>query len=395
MSGTAGASRALGVSHVPHMNGAPTSEAESLREGACVACLRHAWLLGELNGRLSYYRRDPERLLRLLGLTDEELVRALAGKWRESLGARYAQFERSQAPPTAGVQRICRHSPRYPHGLARADSSPRALHVAGSVARLERLLAQPAVAIVGTRRASDYGMEVAHGLARALAASGITVVSGLAEGIPAAAHLGALHAGAPTLTVTAGGVDVAHPASCRELHRRIAAKGCALAELPCGCAPGPWCHAARARIVAALARMVIVVEAEDRPAELLHARLAEAAGAILAAVPGRVSAPAARGPHRLLREGALLVRDPQDALDALYGVGEHHAAAPRRAPQPRLPELEPRLRAVLEQVGAGCDTVTRLAAQGAGIRETLLALAHLELSGAVTRGDGGRYVVCV
>jgi DNA processing protein len=395
VSGAAGASRALGVSHAPNVDAAPTGEAGSLREGACLACVRHAWLLGELNGRLSYYRRDPERLLRLLGLADEELVQALAGKWRESLLTRYAQFEHSQAPPIAGVQRICRHDPRYPPALAREDSSPRMLHVAGSLARLENLLAQPAVAIVGTRRASDYGMEVAHGLARALAASGITIVSGLAEGIPAAAHLGALHAGARILTVTAGGVDVAHPASVRALHRRIAAEGCALAELPCGRTPGSWCHPARARIVAALARLVIVVEADDRPAELLPARLAEATGAIVAAVPGRVSAPAARGPHRLLREGALLVRDPEDVLDALYGVGARRAAAARREPQSRLPELEPRLRAVLEQVGAGCDTVTRLAAQGAGTRETLLALAQLELSGAVARGDGGRYVVCV
>ncbi len=389
-----GAGRALDGSRTPEVSDACTRETGSPREGACLACLRHAWVLGELNGRLSYYRRDPERLLRLLGLADEQLVRALAGKWRESLQARYAQFERSQAPPAVGVQRICRHDPRYPRALA-GDGSPRALHVAGSLARLEELLAQPAVAIVGTRRASDYGMEVAHGLARALAASGITVVSGLAEGIPAAAHLGALRASAPTLTVTAGGVNVAHPASCRELHRRIAAEGCALAELPCGCAPGPWCHLARARIVAALARLVIVVEAEDRPADLLYARLAAAASAIVAAVPGRVSAPAARGPHRLLREGALLVRDPQDALDALYGVGERYAPATRREPRPHLPELEPRLRAVLEQVGAGCDTVTRLAAQGVGTYETLLALAQLELSGAVARGDGGRYVVCV
>jgi DNA processing protein len=377
------------------VSGASGGEAESPREGACLECLRHAWLLGELSGRLSYHRRDPERLLRLLGLPDEELVRALAGKWREALRARYAQFERSQTPPTAGVQRICRHSPSYPRALAPEAGSPRMLHVAGSLARLEELLAQPAVAIVGTRRASDYGMEVAYGLARGLAASGITVVSGLAEGIPAAVHLGALHAGAPTLTVTVGGVDVAHPPSWRVLHRRIAAEGCALAELPCGCAPGPWGHPARARIVAALAGLVIVVEADDRPAELLHARLATAAGAIVAAVPGRVSAPAARGPHRLLREGALLVRDPQDALDALYGVGKRRGAAPRRTLQPRLPELEPRLRAVLEQVGAGCDTVTRLAAQGAGTQETLLALAQLELSGAVARGDGGRYVVCL
>ncbi len=355
---------------------------------ACPVCLRHAWLLGALSARLAYSARDPERLLGLLELSDEQLVRALGGRWRESLLARHAQLDTAHMPVADGVQRICRHDPRYPRALAQGDGSPRMLHVAGGIARMEELLAQPAVAIVGTRRASDYGMEVAHGLARGLAASGITVVSGLAEGIPAAAHLGALQAGGPTVTVTAGGVDVPHPATWRPLHRRLAVEGCALAELPCGYTPRSWCHVARARTVAALARMVIVVEAQERPAELLHARLAAASGGIVAAVPGRVSAPAARGPHLLLREGALLVRDPQDALDALYGVGE------RRAPATR-PELRPRLRAVLEQVGEGNDTVAKLTAGGSPAPDVLVALAELELGGAVARGDGGRYVACL
>jgi DNA processing protein len=355
---------------------------------ACPACLRRAWLLGALNGRLEYRGRDPERLAELLELSDEELTRAIGGEEQESLLARYAQLEHSQLHPTAGVQRICRHDPRYPHALAEGVGSPRMLHVAGGISRMEELLAQPAVAIVGTRRASDYGMEVAHSLARGLAASGITVVSGLAEGIPAAAHSGALQTGGPTVTVVAGGLDIPHPATWRPLHQRIATEGCALAELPCGCAPRGWCHAARARIVAALARIVIVVEAGERPAELLHARLAAASGTIVAAVPGRVSAPAARGPHLLLREGALLVRDPQDVLDALYGVGERRVTATR-------PELGHRLQAVLEQVGAGSDTVAKLTAGNTPAREVLAVLAKLELCGAVARGDGGRYVACL
>ncbi len=235
-------------------------------------------------------------------------------------------------------------------------------------------------------------MEVAYGLARGLAASGITVVSGLAEGIAAAAHQGALQADARTVTVMASGVDVATPASWRGLHRRIAEEGCALAELPCGAAARGWCHIARARIVAALARVMIVVEAHERPAELLHARLATATGTAVAAVPGRVSAPAARGPHQLLREGALLVRDPQDVLDALYGVGARQVAVSR-------PALGDRLQAVLDQVGSGNDTVAKLIAadtlQDAPTHEVLVALAELELGGAVARGDGGRYVVCM
>jgi DNA processing protein len=357
----------------------------------CLACLRRAWLLETLSARLAYRACEPERLLQALALPDEQLIKALGGRRKEELLARHAQFQRDQLPPTEGVQRICRHDPRYPNVLRRADA-PRMLHVAGGIERMHALLAQPAVAIVGTRRASDYGMEVAYGLARGLAASGITVVSGLAEGIAAAAHQGVLQAGARTVTVMAGGVDVANPASWRGLHRRIAAEGCALAELPCGAVARGWCHIARARIVATLARIVIVVEAHERPTELLHARLAATAGATIAAVPGRVSAPAARGPHQLLREGALLVRDPQDVLDVLYGVGVHRATVSR-------PAQGGRLQAVLDQVGSGNDTVAKLTAgdalEGAPAREVLVALAELELGGAVTRGDGGRYVVCL
>jgi DNA processing protein len=358
----------------------------------CPACLRRAWLLETLSARLAYRAREPERLLQALALGDKELIEAIGGRRKQELLERHAQFQRNQLPPTEGVRRICRHHPRYPLASRSADDAPRMLHVAGNIERMHELLAQPTVAIVGTRRASDYGMEVAYGLARGLAASGITVVSGLAEGIAAAAHQGALQAGARTVTVMAGGVDVANPASWRGLHRRIAAEGCALAELPCGAPVRGWCHVARARVVAALARIVIVVEARERPTELLHARLADAAGTAVAAVPGRVSAPAARGPHQLLREGALLVCDPQDVLDALYGAGVHQVAVSRSVQGGRL-------QAVLDQVGSGNDTVAKLTAadtlEGLPAHEVLVALAELELGGAVARGDGGRYVVCM
>ena len=212
----------------------------SVTSDACTACLRRAWLLEILSARLAYRARDPERLLQALALADKELIKALGGRRKAELLERHAQFQRDQPPATEGVQRICHHHPRYPIALRSADDAPRMLHVAGDIERMHELLAQPTVAIVGTRRASDYGMEVAYGLARGLAASGITVVSGLAEGIAAAAHQGALRAGACTVTVMAGGVDVANPASWRSLHRRIVAEGCALAELPCGAAARGW-----------------------------------------------------------------------------------------------------------------------------------------------------------
>jgi DNA processing protein len=382
---------AEGTLEGPRGNPAPRGVPADLTGEACLTCLRRAWLLETLSARLGYRAREPERLLQALTLADEDLIKALGGRHKPKLFERHARFERSQLPVVEGVQQICHHNPRYPAAL-RGAGAPRMLHVAGGVDHMHALLAQPTVAIVGTRRASDYGMEVAYGLARGLAASGITVVGGLAEGIAAAAHQGALRAGAHTATVMAGGVDVASPASWRDLHRRIAAEGCALAELPCGALARGWCHIARARIVAALAHMVIVVEAHERPSELLHARLATAAGKTVAAVPGRVSAPAARGPHQLLREGAVLVRDAQDVLDALYGVGVQRATVSRAA-------QEGHLQAVLEHVGSGNDTVAKLTAgdalEGAPAHEVLVALAELELGGAVARGDGGRYVVCM
>jgi DNA processing protein len=355
---------------------------------ACPQCLRRSWLLDALNGRMEYRGRDPERLVSLLELADEHLIEAVGGSELASLRARYAELDPARMPATAGVKRICRHDPRYPPALAEAAGAPWMLHVAGEMARLLELSAQPAVAIVGARAASDYGMEMAHGLARGLAASGVTVVSGLAEGIAAAAHAGAMEVGGPTLTAMPGGVDVCHPASKRALYRRLRTAGCALAELPCGCRPRGWCHAARSRIVVALARMTIVVEAGERPGELVHARIARATDKIVAAVPGRATSPLARGPHELLREGAHLVCGPQDALDALYGVGMCRAPGERAL-------LEPRLRTVLKQVSTGRDTIAKLTAKGAAPQDTLLALAELELRGVLARGDGGRYVACL
>ncbi len=357
---------------------------------ACPRCLRRSWLLGALNGRMEYRGRDPERLVSLLELSDDELMQAAGGDEAQGLRAQYAELDpaRTPTPAPAGVTRICRHDPRYPPALTEAAGAPWMLHVVGDAARLLEPSAQPAVAIVGARAASDYGMEMAHGLARGLAAAGVTVVSGLAEGIAAAAHAGALEVHGPTVTVMPGGVDVCHPVSKRALHRRLRTAGCALAELPCGCRPRSWCHTARSRIVVALARMTIVVEAGERPGELVHARIARATDRIVAAVPGRATSPLSRGPHELLREGAQMVRGPQDALDALYGVGV------RRASQERT-TLEPRLRRVLEQVGAGRDTVAKLTAEKADAQDTLLALAELELRGALARGDGGRYVACL
>jgi DNA processing protein len=280
---------------------------------------------------------------------------------------------------------ISRGDPRYPAMLAQTPRAPSMLYVAGSVERMERLMSEPVVAIVGTRRASDYGMETARGLARGLAASGVTVLSALAEGVAASAHLGALEVDGPTVTVMPGGADVCYPATRRSLYERLRSHGCVLSEHPWGSGKQRWSQLARMRLVVGLAQMVIVVEAEEQPTALAPARLAERLDRTVCAVPGRVSSPVSQGPHALLRSSAVLIRNAQDALDALYGIGSYEV------PEGGVP-LAPVLQEVLEHVGSGRDTLTKLTAAGCDAHEATEALAELELTGVVVRGDGGRYL---
>src|ERR1700684_2990975 len=196
----------------------------------CPQCDRRAWLLAELSIQLDFKARELARLWPLLELPDAELIEALGGRRREELRATYAEWKPSTANTGEEEQAICRHHVAYPESLRNEGLAPHALSIRGGMERLTEFLEEPVVAIVGTRRASDYGMETARGLARGLGASGVTIASGLAEGIPSAAHAGALEAHGKTVTVMAGKLERCLPASCRALYRRIADSGCALSE---------------------------------------------------------------------------------------------------------------------------------------------------------------------
>jgi DNA processing protein len=354
----------------------------------CPQCARRAWLLAKLSVRLDFRTRDLSRFWSLLELPDRELIEAIGGLRRAELRTAYAEWEPAQAQAGENVESVCRHHSAYPESLREDALAPHTLSVRGGVERLAGMLDEKVVAIVGTRRATDYGMETARELARGLAASGVTVASGLAEGIPAAVHSGALEVPCTTLTVMAGGVERCSPAWCGPLYSRIVDSGCAISETTSSPRAHSWWQPARARALALLARLVIVVEAGEHPWELACAHVAQAHGKAVAAVPGRVSSPASKGTNALLRSGAQLVRSPQDALDLLYGVGVREATASSVASL----NLEPRLQNVLERVGNGEDTVMKLTARGAESGEVAVALAELELRGLLVRGDGGRYV---
>jgi DNA processing protein len=365
---------------------------------ACANCLRRSWLLAVLSSRLEYRGKDRDRLLELLALADDDdLLRAVGGKRREELKSRYAELEPSEiGSAKESVEAVCRHHHGYPRALG-DPSAPPLLHVAGGAARLDELASAPTVAIVGSRRATDYGMEIAKSLARGLAACGVTVIGSLDDGIAIAAHAGALEVNGGTIAVMPGGLDVSCPARRRGLFARVIEHGCAVSELPCECAVRRWCYTARDRILARISQLTIVVEADERAEDLSTARIAQDLGRTLAAVPGRVTSPVSRGTHMLLKDGlAQLVRGPEDALELLFGPKTRsrlattaHQATPPPGTQT---ELEPRLRATLEQVGAGRDTPDKLAGVAGDAGQTLMALSELELMGLLARGDGGRYV---
>ncbi|HLM85373.1 MAG TPA: DNA-processing protein DprA [Solirubrobacteraceae bacterium] len=362
--------------------------------GACAICRRRSWLLSALSGPLDFCARDRGRLIELLALADDELLRAVAGRRARELKSRYERFQADEPAPEENAGAICRHRRGYPPSL-RGPAAPHMLSVAGGARRLVKLTGAPVVSIVGSTVASDYGIQMARSLARGLAASGVTVAASLADGIAVAAHAAALDAGGASIAVMGGGLEVSCPARRRSLYEQLTRAGCAISELPADCGGRRWGQLAAERIVVELASLTVLVEADDTEGDLAGARIAQALGRTVAAIPGRVTSPLSRGTHALLIDGAKLIRGPRDALELLY---THDARTDQPAPQAAAGALQahtnlaPRLAALLERVGAGDDTPDKLTRDRGDCAEVLLALSELELMGLLARGDGGRYL---
>ena len=348
---------------------------------ACDRCLRRTDLIAAVAGRIEIEWRGRRGRPQLLALPDDEL---LAWANVPEPRRRYVAFDGSaarQAIEAAGLDAACRCSERYPAALRDLPDPPAVLHVLG------RLPDSEGIAIVGARRATAYGLEVARSLGRSLSASGVVVVSGMALGIDSAAHEGALEApGGLTVAVMAGGADRCYPARKASLHRRIAGQGAVVSEMPPGFPPHRWGFPARNRLIAALGGATVVVEAAERSGSLITADLASEIGRAVAAVPGPVVSRQSEGANLLIKTGCELVRSAQDALDLLFGAGGRTVAtAAERV------ELRPDLRAVYEAVRAGRGSLAELAGAGDAMAAAA-ALGELELLGLVRRAFGGRYV---
>jgi len=287
--------------------------------------------------------------------------------------------------------------PDYPALLRRIPSPPACLFVVGEVAALW----QPQIAIVGSRSPSAGGRDNARAFATAFAGAGLTVTSGLASGIDAAAHAGALDAGAHTVAVMATGPDRVYPPAHRDLATRIAHHGALVCEFVPGTEARREHFPSRNRIIAGLALGTLVVEAAERSGALITARLAGDAGREVFAIPGSIHNPVARGCHRLIRQGAALVETADEVIAALGPVASdladalrarlHDGAAAAPATPATSGDNDPAVRQVLAALAFDPVGIDQLA-QRTGLTVAALSsmLLHMEMRGLVS-AEHGRY----
>jgi DNA processing protein len=271
----------------------------------------------------------------------------------------------------------------YPPLLLQIGDPPPLLYVAGQ----RQALARPMVAVVGSRNATAIGQANAQAFAKVLSQAGFAVVSGLALGIDAAAHEGALEAPAGTVAVVGTGADRVYPASHAPLARRIAAAGAVVSELPLGTRASVPAFPRRNRMIAGLARAVLVVEAAVHSGSLITARQAAEFGRDVFAIPGSIHSPLARGCHALIKQGAKLVESADDILSEL-GLGSSHkvSADTQQDARPSLPESP-----LLAAIGHDPVLPDLLSAQlGLPVSEVGAQLLALELDGAILRLSDGR-----
>ena len=289
----------------------------------------------------------------------------------------------------AGIAIVPFTNPNYPARLRTIADPPPFLYVKGNILTDD----DKAVAIVGSRSASEYGRRVARDLARGLVSLGFTVVSGMARGIDGSAHESALQAGGRTIAVLGSGVERAYPAEHETLYRRIGENGAVLSELPIGTRPLAFNFPARNRLISGLSLGVVVVEATEKSGSLITATLAVEQGREVFAVPGEVGSSRSRGAHRLIRQGAKLVESVDDIIEEiapqlLDRTGSATQRAPRVLPQ-NASDAARTIFALLQENTLQVDQVIeRTGMSAAQVLETLL---DLELQGLLRQLPGKIY----
>ena len=331
------------------------------------------------------------QLLHRFGTADAALAAlpdlARRGGGRAPVPADPARIAREVAAVAkAGARHLFLDDPDYPALLAEADGAPPALIVRGDPALARR----PVVAMVGARNASAAAVRFARMLAGALGEQGVVVVSGLARGIDTAAHQGTLASG--TVGVIASGIDIAFPPENAALQEQVAQQGLLVTEQPPGTDPLARFFPQRNRIIAGMALGTVVVEAAPRSGSLITARLANEAGREVMAVPGSPLDPRAQGCNGLIREGATLIQNADDVLEAIRPVGSMvRAPTEHWSPPPVADPDEAERRLVTDLLGPVAVSVDELVRQsGLASAAVAMVLLELELGGRLERHAGGR-----
>ena len=306
-----------------------------------------------------------------------------SGAWR-----RFAEDECRRLE--AGVVKLVTYVARdYPKSLFEIPDPPPFLYVKGELRSHEL-----SIAIVGSRRATSYGLLTTGKLSEALASHGVCIVSGMARGVDTAAHKGALHAGGRSIGVLGCGVDGIYPPENRLLFEQMAVKGCLVSEFPLGTQPLAENFPRRNRIISGLSSGVLVVEAAEKSGSLITAQYALEHGRDVFAVPGNISFATSRGCNRLIKQGAKLVDCVEDILEELPEYARVSADAPLFQPPPRTFALTPKEAAIYELLARSPlhidDIISRTELTAGEVSSMLL---HLDLKGAVTPLPGTHYAV--
>lgn len=284
-----------------------------------------------------------------------------------------------------GIEFIDYHDAAYPSELRTIFDPPPGLFVIGKLKQME-----PAVAIVGSRRATNYGLKMAERLGRELAEVGVTINSGMARGIDTAAHKGVLSVGGYTVAVLGCGVDVIYPPENGKIMHQIASSGAVISEFPPGSPPEAWHFPVRNRIISGLSQCVVVVEAAERSGALITADVALEQGRDVAAVPGNVTSRLSKGPNGLIKQGARLVENAMDILEEL-GIGNlFHGNKQENNVRLNLSASETKIFDILCSEPMHLEEIIQRAGYSPG--EVLSLLMYLEVKGFIKQLPGKMFV---
>lgn len=350
----------------------------ALRQILGVGSVHYRNLIAHFGDPESIFQADLNELSRVEGLSRSAAESIAAFQPGDEVDR---ELDRAAA---GGVSIVTFNSPDYPEPLKNIYDPPPYLYVKGRMALQERT----GVAVVGSRKASEYGLRVTDRISRELAFGGLVIVSGMARGIDARAHQAALAAKGQTIAVLGSGVDVIYPQENRGLYARIVEQGAVVSEFPMGAEPNSYHFPARNRIISGLSAGVLVVEASPKSGSLITARLALEQGRDVFAIPGSVYAYKARGTHNLLKSGAKLVESATDILEE-FQLGSPAATAPDKI-RPQLDPEAQRVYELIEDEPAHIDDLIT----GAGLNSGRLSavLLELELGGLVQQLPGKRFV---